>query len=750
MDAKDEKITRDLRPPRACTIDDNERQAHDPGEKPADIGETRAEVGTPTAIDHREVVQRSCKAPIAISAAQVAKHAGVNDATVRRRCMAGVYPGAFKAKGNGGEGWMVPIAALPASVQRKLAEEYAARLAARVGVKDERPNADELRGEYHTLWDSYERKPANFKRMAEQALEALLAYRELLDAGVSVALAKQIISDQHGVSGITVWRYATATEKHPRQHWLPLLCPRYRGGRGKAEFTPEAYQWILARYLNTSQTKIAVITKEAREYGASKGWVIPSDDTVAKRLKEEPGWLEIGGRKGDKALVRSFPAVERDYTTLQLHELWESDGRRADVWCVWPDGTIARPFIVIWRDVRTRLVLSARGCLHPHTAAILQSFGTAMERTGAAPRNAKLDNGREYASKEFSGGQPTRYRFQIKPGDPVGMMTRVGTVARWSKPAYGQDKPIESFWNYIAEYCDQAPEFQRAYCGKDAASKPDDFDRAKAIPLAEYQARLAAALEHFNHRPHSGNGMAGRSPYEVYTELLEGAQIIRPDAAHIRLCKMGMALVTLDKREASLKFRVEGFGPIRYWNEALSQLPLSARSKKYQVFYDLDDPTANVAVYDGETFICDASPIDRIPFIEEGGTKTRKHVEARAKYVKTSKAAIGAAKAAGESFRPMLTHSGSLSALPLPPDAVPIDARRTPQTPESDAPLWAQDAQEPGKWVNTKTGEVRQRNIAAPPVSPESNRSDAELEALRKEWREKGNRPLGVKVPKTA
>lgn len=713
-------------------------------------GSPAIQMPIPAPQNANRVGQRSDSMGDAVPVQKVATLLGCSSRTITRNCVSGKLVGAFKSATNGGEGWMVPISALPEAAQRRIAHEYATELAAATDMQPLRaPALAHVGSEYQTLWEGYERKPANVKRMAEEALNVLVAYKRLLDTGVGVAFAKQAIADSHGVSSVTLWRYIKATENHPREHWLPLLCPKYRGGRGKAEFSPEAYQWILARYLNTSQTKIAVLIKEARQYGTSRGWVIPSDDTVAKRLSEEPAWLVIGGRKGAKALERSFPAVERDYTTLGIHELWESDGRRADVWCRWPDGSVARPFIVIWRDVRTRLILSARGCLHPHTAVILQSFGTAMERSGAAPKNAKLDNGREYASKAFSGGQRTRYRFQIKPGDPIGMMTRVGTTARWSKPARGQDKPIESFWNFVASHCDQVPEFQGAYCGKDSSSKPDDFDQRRAIPLATYQAKLAEVLDHFNNRPHNGHGMDGRSPLEAYTALLGTARFSQPDAAHLRLCKMGMALVTPDKREASLTLSIEGYGPVRYWDEALAQLPLSVRSKKYQVYYDLDDPTAKVAVYDGETFVCDASPITLIPFLEQGLEKTRAHVQARNGYVKSRKAAIDSIKEDAATFLPSFGANQTASELPKPVDVVPIDARAKQALIAKDEPTWTPSPTKPGFWINTQTGEIRQRAADKHRDQPAPRRTVEQLEAIREEQRKK-NKPFWMATPKTA
>ena len=187
--------------------------------------------------------------PTSIPIKRVVTLLGVNSATVRRRCIEGKYAGAFKVAGSGGDSWMVPIVALPRPAQQQLAREFAAELAARAGLKSERlSDPVPMAGEYRTLWDAYERKPGSVKQMAERAWKALLAYQELRDTGLSADLAKRAVAASHGVSGVTLWRYVKAVEKHPRQHWLPLLCPKYRGGRGKAEFTPEAYAWILSRY----------------------------------------------------------------------------------------------------------------------------------------------------------------------------------------------------------------------------------------------------------------------------------------------------------------------------------------------------------------------------------------------------------------------------------------------------------------------------------------------------------------------
>lgn len=160
-----------------------------------------------------------------------------------------------------------------------------------------------------------------------------------------------------------------------------------------------------------------------------------------------------------EALERGFPTIERDYASLELHQCWESDGRKADVFCVWPDGVVNRPFVIAIRDVRTRKVLSIRICHAPDTEAVLGAYGAALMNTRAVPAYFKLDNGREYANKAFTGHQKTRYRNKYKADEAVGILTAMNVKVHWSKPGQGRDKPIESWWNggdstHQAERCD--------------------------------------------------------------------------------------------------------------------------------------------------------------------------------------------------------------------------------------------------------------------------------------------------------
>ena len=582
--------------------------------------------------------------------------------------------------------------------------------------------------EYEALWATFELKPSGVKKKSELALAAISEFFRLRQIGASVTEASAAIDDQFGIDSTTLWRWRKRIDGHDHAHWLPLLAPDWKGRNKRADISEAAWDYILARYLNTSKTKLSVIYKLALKESESRAWVLPSIKTVQRMVDELPTWMKTAGREGQEAVARAYPAQRRDYTTLKLHELWESDGRKADVFCRWPDGSVGRPVIVIWREVRTRMVLGVRGFKNTCAAVVVLAFRQALERSGATPLRALMDNGREYASKVVTGGQKTRYRFKISETEPPGVMTLIGTEAQWATPYHGQAKPVESFWRYIAEHVDQLPEFQGAYVGRNTVEKPEDCSPNKAIPLEAYGAKLAEAIETFNQRPHRGRGMNGKSPFELYEALSREAVVRRPTAAHLRMLLLGVKVLRLDSRDASVSFNLDGFGAVRYWTERLADLP---RSKPYNVYYDPESPAQPVAIYDGERYICDAPPIGLTAFLDRAAGK--EHAKAKGNFLKSRKASLRSIKESSPVLLPQVVGPAALSPLPQPKHALVIDAPMPPPEPES--PI---ERLKNGDVLDKASGEIVKRVASRlPDIPAEDAGEDEDLERLRSAQREK-------------
>lgn len=509
------------------------------------------------------------------------------------------------------------------------------------------------------------------------------------------------------------------------------MAPRYCGNGKEAEFTEEAWDWILARYLSQTQIKTSVLVRLARQEGAGKGWKIPSVKTVDRRLERESAPLVILGRQGPKALEASFPTVEKDWASLLPHEMWESDGTRLNYFARWPDSTVGRPFVVFWRECRSRLVLSCKGYLNPCGELAMASFRDAVENCGYKPNRAKLDNGREYANKTFSGGQRTRYRFMVKPDEPIGVATQMGIKIEWAKPGRGRDKMVESFNRFVHDSL-KAIGYAGAYCGEDALSKPEDFDPKKAVPIELINKVLGEFLHWFNtQHKHRGHGMNGRTPQAVYEELLPSVNKAEhtPDPAHLRLLLMAVKTLLPDKGEATFRLKLDGYGERRYWSEEFARLPLPARYKKYQVWYHPQNPDLPVAIYDGDTYVCDCTPINRIPAVG-AGEAAGAHVKAKNALIKPIKGELKTIKGAS----PLKLPSFGSNAAPL------IESRQAaPKQREVETVLLPTG--KPGEFMDAATGEVACRIERTLFPEPEESTADAEIESMRRQQREKNLPP---------
>jgi transposase InsO family protein len=641
-------------------------------------------------------------ANILLTAADAAQLCRLSVRHIRRHCTAGKYTGVIKQT----DGWIIPLNSLPTAAQLQYMDAQPATEAstplAGLPVVATVPAAIDA----DAMHLAYRRAPKKSKARADRLCAAVMEFEELRATGETKSNAEAHVKAAYNISPATLWRARDVVKGWSRELWAALLLPCYKGRTKEAELTGDAWEWIQARWLSTSEPPAHVVIKEARKEGKARGWALPSDKTIIRKLNAMPAPIVLLGRKGKEVFDATFPAAERDFAAYGLHEVWVSDGRRVDVFCRWPDGTVSRPFIVAWCDMRTRKVLGTRGGVNPSGNLTLASFHAALSRAGIKPKRALLDNGHEYAAKSVTGGQKTRYRFKIKEGEPIGALTRMDVTADWARPYRGQEKPIESFWKYIANHLDKLPEFQGAYCGKNTVSKPEDLDRGKAIPIEIYAAKLAEVLEEFNRRPHRGRGMDGKSPAQLDDELMQAdphKEWARPTAEHLRLLCLEQRTLTLNNKDASISFKFTGYGEVRYWSEVLADLPMAARSKKYAVFHNPEDPDIPVVIYDGERMVCEAARIGAV------GSKqaAAQHCINKAGFKKPRAAAFKTIRQAAPITLPT-------PAAPLSIQSVTIEKPATPVMPSEPPKL---KELSPGVWYDPEQGKTIGKGKSAKPTS---------------------------------
>lgn len=660
---------------------------------------------------------------------------GISVQAIRKSCSEkeGRYKdGQYKFRsisGNGGKQYEILLSSLPEPIQAEYCLEHHKLQQSDLPVVYENHSLDHEA--YEAIADQYSRKPAGIKNKAQRRVCILDEYLKLLEGGFKKKKAQEIIESRHDdISRTTLWRWQQDVEKHPRQYWEVLLAPDYQG-RARTEIPPKAWDFFYVNYGQQSQPDAAVIYRETSKEAKKNGWgELPSLKTFLRRWDSDvPDNEKILLRQGKTALKESLPYIKRDYTTLGIHQRWESDGRKADVFCLWPDGTVSRPWTVIIRELRTRMPLAIKVYTSTNAELVIDALKDAVLLTGTMPEEFSLDNGTEYSNNALNGGQKSPYRYTVLKNQPIGILTRMGINTIWATPYHGQSKgSTESFWNVIANNVDK--QCGAAYTGSNAVNRPENCDKKHAIPVEEYAKRLTSCVVAWakgDFGKHRGHGMNGMSALELYNHLMKNESYTKRPVSieHIRAMRPSVFRRVLSK-QLVFQMTIPGFGQVEYTPE--DNLAVK-RGYSYDVLPDPSSPREPALIYDGAIYMGEATFKAHTPFLDKtaGGEIWKRRSSAIKKAGSTIKEAKERVKNAGlildaaEERLPDLLQSSLLNVLKLPPE----------KQPEPDDHI---RIQEDGSILNTQTGEITKRNTR--PIFPETT-IDKEGEERERELKER-------------
>ena len=551
------------------------------------------------------------------SASEAAQLMGVSRQAVSRACAEGRIA-SQKSVGNGGIQYRIALADLPepAQVRYWAGQLKAMPMTERRDYLDAQLLPDGLARKVTQIvavprksgsaapepWthEEFEQKTVWFNKLPIPAQEEAIRRAQLLwefedmlpPLGMTKTEYSHAWAEEHGTKRATLYDWRRMVGHLPRHQWCYGLVPEKRKGNmpgaPKADIAPDLWAYISQSWLTQSKPALRPIYRRAVKMANERDLDLPSEKTIARRLAKLPLSVITLARGGESALDGMHPPRRRDYTTLAVHEIWNSDGRMADVHVRWPDGYVCRPIVVAWLELRTRTVVGWAIGKSESAYLVRMALANGLERARAIPSSAYLDNGRAFASKELTGGQATRYRFSVKPGEMQGTLTMAGVKVLWAKPYNGKAKPIESFWNTLAE-AEKRPEFVGAYCGNKPDNRPDEHDVKNAVDVALYENLLREELDAYHDRSHRGDGMNKRSPNRVYAELMPDAVVSQPTTDQIRRCRMAAQPVKLNRSgEVNLLGN-------RYGNDATAGMVRG----DYTAYYDPSDASAPIELWDG-------------------------------------------------------------------------------------------------------------------------------------------------------
>lgn len=491
-----------------------------------------------------------------------------------------------------------------------------------------------------SIWQRYERVKQPLKDTAGARLKALHAVEALERAGHGLVEARQIVAAQlqrenlPSASVMSLSRWQKLCAGAHRSDWLALLVPQYTGRTATTAIDPAAWEIYKADWLRVEQPSAKSCYRRLQRIArVHPEWApLPSLRTLQRRIERElPRGVRILARQGEEALMRAFPAQERDRSAFSAMDGVNADGHMWDVAVRFPDGTYGRPVIVGWQDLASGKILAWRMDQTESSDLVRLAFADMVTRYGI-PRACWLDNGRAFASKFLTGGTPNRYRFKIRAEDPVGIITDLGVAVHWVTPYHGQAKPIERAWKDFCDDIAKHPAFAGAWMGNNVLAKPENYG-SRAIEWDAFVAVVDSEIAAHNARVgRRAKICAGRSFDETFGASYATAAVRKASADQLRLLLLAADAVMASTTDGSV--RIAGN---RYWCEALS-----AHAGR-KVVLRFDPMALHTAVHayalDG-AYIGEAECIASVGFADTNAS--REHARAKSQWKRANKQVLQA------------------------------------------------------------------------------------------------------------
>jgi hypothetical protein len=391
-----------------------------------------------------------------------------------------------------------------------------------------------------------------------------------------------------------------------------------------------------ADYLRPSERPLSACYRDLKLMAAEKGWSIPSEKSVARRVEKEihPAVLTLA-RKGPDALKQMYPAQERDRSCFHALEAINGDGHIWDVRVQWDDGTIGRPMMIGFQDLYSNKLLSWRVDKTENREVIRLALGDVVEQFGI-PDMVWFDNTRAFANKLITGGASHRHRWKVRDDDPMGICETLGMQVRFTLPYSGQSKPIERAWRDLAQDIAKIAAFDGAYTGNSTSNKPANYGE-RAIPIDEFLQVISVEITKWNARQGRRTKVAqGRSFDEVfnasYAKASKEGLIRRATPEQAQLWLLAAEGVRASSKDGAISILDN-----RFWAEFL----VAHRGEKLVVRYDPQNVWDGLHVYALSGAYLGFADIREAAGFKDA-EKARRHAQARKAFLKAVAAQVKA------------------------------------------------------------------------------------------------------------
>jgi hypothetical protein len=430
--------------------------------------------------------------------------------------------------------------------------------------------------------------------------------------------------------------------KRYRDGGFPALADKQRADKNTSRWfaqNPKAAALAAHLRLNCQQSYrvcYEAIVDDAELLGVTR---LPSYDTVRNWLASAPPSLQTYALKGRRAYQeRMAPYISRSYGDVFANQVWVSDHMIHDVEVMndcFPEAPFGAPIRLRFTcllDYRARYVVGASWAWEGSS----RSIATAMRRAFAQHDPCEhfyCDNGKDYL-KVAKGAQPAYlsdpaeirgwHEQEMRQIEQQGILARLGIKVTHCIVRHPQSKHVERFFRTLHERFDKR--FYQHYTGGASHLRPDATSAAMEMhrklmkhgrvneslhpPASIFIALCMAWIEEYHQTAHSGDGMDGRTPAEVFlSEQAPERKAQRPDNQSLALL---LAEQTRRKvRECAIELNKRRY--IHY--DAVSRDILhELNDREVVVAYDPLDPEGVAILDDAGHFLCWARAEEKLGF----------------------------------------------------------------------------------------------------------------------------------------
>ena len=530
--------------------------------------------------------------------------------------------------------------------------------------------------------DAYAGASSDARSKAVIRARAISRATALIAEGHSALRADTIAAEDAGVQRAAVMRWRKRAARAVSGGAAEVLLGGAGAGRPSAAWdTPgagEAWRIWCADYLRPEEPGSMACWRRVRDLARPRGWTIPCERMFRIRLRRDvPIEVVTLKRRGIVETLKLFPDQVRTVAGMLPLDCVSGDGDRHAVFVEMSDGRVIRPVGWYWQDVRTRKILGWCIGETENQDLVRLAFVQMIDDYGV-PRIVYIDNTRAASAKWWSADRKRGWKSDEEkvPGvmEELGIAvirSHVETELNGKARGWGQAKPVERFFNDIAEGIDRHPLCAHAWAGRNPARKPANYGVA-AVAWKTFLAVVADGVAEYNARPERRMEVArnGRSIDEVWAEEIAWTPVrtLSREQRALLLLACESTQVHRDGTFTLAAGKGTGLPANRYFHERLRALAVRLpANRKVIARFDPQDLHAGVEVYDLEMrWLCHAQCQLQVGFLDREGA--RQHNRARRQLLKATKAAAKAQ----ERIQDVLEEYGAEPRTPAPGPAPKI------------------------------------------------------------------------------